>query len=80
MRGYQYRQSHRKRALNHAYRVVKFAWGYSDEEAKKSAPYLADNLAVCNCYGCRNQRRNPWASKKDRLTRQELRILSDTKL
>ncbi len=72
MRNYEYRHNQKNRKRQHAYEVIRHCWGVNQEEAITMSNRLADNLAVCSCYACRNPR-HLLASKKDKLSIQERR-------
>lgn len=77
MRTWEYRRHQRDRMRHRAYKVIQsWHWGcnpLTESETQFMAARLADNLAICSCYSCRNARRNHGFSVKDQLTIQERR-------
>lgn len=68
------RRHHRARMQRRAHKMMQ-EWGWfsnfsSEEETHRYISRYRDNMAICSCYACRNQRHNPWAST-ERLTMQE---------
>lgn len=66
------RRHHRARLLRRAIKTYQ-NWGWPDDpdhllwKARRSY----NNMAVCSCVMCCNERRNPWLKKYDQLTMQE---------
>lgn len=77
MRTWEYRRCQRDRMRRRAYKVIKsWYWGnqsLTEKETQWLIVRLADNLAICSCYGCRNARRNHGFSVQEQLTIQEKR-------
>lgn len=80
------RRHDRKRMFKRALKLQKDWWSWGDrevvlwggkvateEDLHAAASMIRDNMSVCSCPMCCNQRHNDWAGKKERLTMQELR-------
>ena len=46
-------------------------WWHTEEEIHRATCRLTDNMKICSCYSCRNQRRNGWLKNNEHLTMQE---------
>ena len=83
-----FRLHHNRRMFRRAYhlelqRERHFVYGwvgrYKNEHminydrVHKKAKKIMNNMAICSCYHCGNQRRNPWQEGRERLTLQERR-------
>lgn len=74
MRDRSYRRYQRMRKRVHARKVIHDSWGVDDpEELEMYVGQSADNLQVCSCPACGNQRHNEWAPVIERLTMAERR-------
>lgn len=70
------RRHHRMRMIKRAMRKFReWSWNYDEEWVKRSALQSHSHMAVCSCNMCCNERRNPWLTKKEKLTFQERRNL-----
>lgn len=75
-RSWNYRRHHALRKQKYAYEVIKHCWHIgkhfgTDDDARRMARQLRDNLAVCSCQQCRNPRHSGWLSNEEKLTIQE---------
>jgi hypothetical protein len=77
------RRFHRARMHARAIQMVQDWYWYSEKldpkELSISASKHRDNMCICSCSGCGNQRRNKWNSRKYRLTVAERRNLAEFK-
>ena len=57
-----------------------YYWNDENEDREhlhKILRQVRDNLAICSCYMCGNQRHNDWQNNKEMLTMQERKHITD---